>query len=36
MDANKSSTDELEDISRVIHLGLTAFGVSAWVTGFFG
>jgi cytochrome b len=34
MDANKSSTDELADISRVIHLGLTVFGISAWVTGF--
>jgi cytochrome b len=34
MDANKSNTDELADISRMIHLGLTVIGVSAWVTGF--
>lgn len=34
MNADKSSTSELEDISRVIHLGLTVFGISAWATGF--
>ncbi|MDD5643638.1 MAG: cytochrome b/b6 domain-containing protein [Syntrophales bacterium] len=34
MNANKSGVNELEDISRVIHLGLTVFGISAWATGF--
>ncbi len=34
MNANQSSVSELEDISRVIHLGLTVFGISAWATGF--
>lgn len=34
MNGNKSGTNELEDISRVIHLGLTVFGISAWATGF--
>jgi cytochrome b len=34
MNANKSGSNELEDISRVIHLGLTVFGLSAWATGF--
>jgi cytochrome b len=34
MNADKSGTNELEDISRVIHLGLTMFGISAWATGF--
>jgi cytochrome b len=34
MNTVKSSTNELEDISRVIHLGLTVFGLSAWATGF--
>jgi cytochrome b len=34
MNANKSSNNELEDISRIIHLGLTVFGISSWATGF--
>jgi cytochrome b len=34
MQTDKSSTNDLEDISRVIHLGLTVFGISAWATGF--
>jgi cytochrome b len=34
MNTDKSSPSELEDISRVIHLGLTVFGISAWATGF--
>jgi cytochrome b len=34
MNANQSSVSEMEDISRVIHLGLTVFGISAWATGF--
>ena len=34
MNTDKSGTKELEDISRVIHLGLTIFGISAWATGF--
>ena len=34
MKADRSSPSELEDISRVIHLGLTVFGISAWATGF--
>ena len=34
MNSNKSGTKELETIARVIHLGLTLFGISAWATGF--
>jgi cytochrome b len=34
VNTNNSGTKELEDISRVIHLGLTVFGISAWATGF--
>ena len=34
MNSNKSGTNELENIARVIHLGLTLFGISAWATGF--
>jgi len=34
MDSKKSGTNELENIARVIHLGLTLFGISAWTTGF--
>lgn len=34
MNENKSSAKELEDISRVLHLGLMVFGISAWATGF--
>jgi len=34
MNENKSSAKELEDISRVLHLGLTVFGILAWSTGF--
>jgi cytochrome b len=34
IDSNKSVTSELDDISRVVHLGLTLCGISAWATGF--
>ncbi|MDD2901967.1 MAG: cytochrome b/b6 domain-containing protein [Syntrophales bacterium] len=34
MNENKSSANELENISRVLHLGLTVFGISAFATGF--
>ena len=34
MNTYRSSPSDLEDISRVIHLGLTVFGISAWATGF--
>ncbi len=33
MNENKSSANELEDSSRVLHLGLTVFGISARATG---
>jgi cytochrome b len=32
--SNKSGTNELQNIARVIHLGLTVFGISTWSTGF--
>lgn len=34
MNSNQSGTNELENIARVIHLGLTLFGILAWATGF--
>jgi cytochrome b len=34
IDSNKPGTNELDDISRVIHLGLTLCGILAWATGF--
>jgi cytochrome b len=34
MQANKPGTNELDGIARVIHLGLTLCGISAWATGF--
>jgi cytochrome b len=34
MDSNKSGTNELENIAKLIHLGLILFGISAWATGF--
>jgi cytochrome b len=34
MNADKSTYGDLEDLSRVIHLGLAVFGISAWATGF--
>jgi cytochrome b len=34
MNGKKSSANDLENISRVLHLGLTVFGISAWATGF--
>jgi cytochrome b len=34
MNPNESGSNELENIARVIHLGLTLFGISAWATGF--
>jgi len=34
LNSNNSETNELENIARIIHLGLTLFGISAWATGF--
>jgi cytochrome b len=34
LDSTNSGTNELENIARIIHLGLTLFGISAWATGF--